>query len=145
MLICYNYIGSNTSGWFRQFFISAHNNNTWVRQHAGANYSSDWAKLAFSDIANVKPWQSIVSTKETGEYTVTVPNMANNYTEILITYGYLYSIEKSLLIPYGDFVLLNGVGLKAYLKENASVWHENPTTIGIANDNSDYLVRVFAR
>lgn len=122
---------------------------SWVAQSSLAVGSATKAAQDTNgnNIANTylaKKWQHILSNVLAGTYTV---DDISSYTDILITYGYLYQVQTSMLIPNDVFLLGQENSITDALNNQyAVIKRVSATSIQIiSNSNPDWYVRFYAR
>ena len=99
-----------------------------------------WIANNINNLKSSRNWNVILAAQADGEHEIPVLSG----TEALLTLGYVYRIQATMIIPMNIFIAANGEGGKI-LFSGLTIEVINNTHIKVSGIESDYLFRVFTR
>ena len=97
-----------------------------------------WIANNINNLKSSRNWNVILAAQADGEHEIPVLSG----TEALLTLGYVYRIQATMIIPMNIFIAANGEGGKI-LFSGLTIEVINNTHIKVSGIESDYLFRVF--
>lgn len=129
------YLHENVSNGKINLSLTNERGDIYINGNSIANIVND-----INNLKNGRNWNVILATQADGEHEI--PALSG--TEALLTLGYVYRIQATMIIPMNIFIIANGEGGKI-LFNGLTIEVIDNTHIKVSGIESDYLFRVFTR
>lgn len=129
------YLHENVSNGKINLSLTNERGDIYINGNSIANIVND-----INNLKNSRQWNVILAVHADGEHEI--PALSG--TEALLTLGYVYRIQATMIIPMNIFITANGEGGKI-LFNGLTIEVIDNTHIKVSGIESDYLFRVFTR